>query len=241
MHNLPDVLILCGGAGLRLREVTGDGPKSMASVAGRPFLELLLEQLRRCGFRRVILAVGYQKEIIRSHFGDGASGLDLTYSEESAPLGTGGALRNAANLIESDVALVMNGDSYTDIELRCFLAAHFDAAADVSLALVPADGRNDCGNVRLDHENSVISFEEKRMSAADVYVNAGIYIIRTHLLRTLPEHVQMSLEREVFPAWLTEGKRFRGVIYPTLCVDIGTPERYRMAQVALAQFKASAV
>src|SRR6185312_11301036 len=115
MLNAPDVIILCGGAGTRLRSVT-EGPKAMASVAGRPFLELLLRQLRRWGFERVVLAVGYQHEAIRSHFGAKAVGLDLLYSSELIPLGTGGALRNAAELVASDPAIVLNGDSSTDAD-----------------------------------------------------------------------------------------------------------------------------
>ena len=122
MPSTPDAILLCGGAGLRLRSVIGDAPKGMASVAGRPFLELLLRQLRRHGFERAILAVGYRKDVIQSHFGERAFGLHLAYSVESSPLGTGGALRNAADLIESDSVLIMNGDSYTDADLSEFVA-----------------------------------------------------------------------------------------------------------------------
>src|SRR5271169_1384583 len=114
MPDSPDAILLCGGAGLRLRSVIGNSPKGMADVAGRPFLELLLRQLGRHGFERAILAVGYQKDVIHSHFGEQAFGLHLAYSIETCPLGTGGALRNAADMIESDNVLVMNGDSYTD-------------------------------------------------------------------------------------------------------------------------------
>src|SRR5262245_4985053 len=113
MPSTPDAILLCGGAGLRLRSVIGNAPKGMADVAGRPFLELLLRQLRRHGFERAILAVGYQKHVIHSHFGGRAFGLHLAYSAESHPLGTGGALRNAAQLVRSESALIMNGDSYT--------------------------------------------------------------------------------------------------------------------------------
>src|ERR1017187_4110469 len=120
MTSVPDAIVLCGGAGLRLRSVTGTAPKSMSSIDGRPFLELLLRQLRRYGFQRVILAVGYEREVIYSHFGETAFGLKLTYPAESSPLGTGGALRNALGAVESETALIMNGDSYTDVDLSRF-------------------------------------------------------------------------------------------------------------------------
>src|SRR5271157_925044 len=127
MLETADAILLCGGAGLRLRSVIGNAPKGMADVAGRPFLELLLRQLRRHGFERAILAVGYQKDMIYSHFGERAFGLYLAYSVESRPLGTGGALRNAADLIESENVLIMNGDSYTDADLRELAVDHHEA------------------------------------------------------------------------------------------------------------------
>src|SRR5437667_8523550 len=108
MPSAVDAIVLCGGAGLRLRSVTGDAPKSLASIGGRPFLDILLNQLRRHGFQHVILAVGYQRDLIRSHFDNRAHGMPLEYSIESTPLGTGGALRNAVDLIKSDSVLIMN-------------------------------------------------------------------------------------------------------------------------------------
>src|SRR5262252_1483251 len=102
MPSTPDAIVLCGGAGLRLRSIISNAPKGMADIAGRPFLELLLRQLHRHGSRRVILAVGYGKNAIRSYFGDQAFGLHLVYSEEPSPLGTGGALRKAVDLVNAD-------------------------------------------------------------------------------------------------------------------------------------------
>src|SRR5262245_37315350 len=130
MPNMPDAIVLCGGAGLRLRSVTAGAPKAMAGIAGRPFLELLLRQLRRQSFQRVILAVGHQQNMIRSYFGQRALGLELKYSAESSPLGTGGALRNAADLVQSDTLLVVNGDSYTDADLNGLVLQHDETRAD---------------------------------------------------------------------------------------------------------------
>src|SRR5580658_6893506 len=101
MTEIPDVVILSGGFGLRLRGTVGDVPKPMAPIAGRPFLELLLRQLKRHGFSRVILSVGYKQEVIRRHFGEKSFGLDLVYSVETTPLGTGGALREATDRIRT--------------------------------------------------------------------------------------------------------------------------------------------
>ena len=235
MPSLPDAVVLCGGAGTRLRSVTGEAPKSMASIAGRPFLELLLRQLGRHGFERAILAVGYQKDVIQSYFGEQAMGLTLAYSVENSPLGTGGALRNAAHLIHSGACLLLNGDSYTDADLSAFVAGHLEANADVSLVVVPADGRSDCGNVLVDPSGKVTGFAEKEpVPGSAFYVNAGIYLIARRLLEDIPAGVNVSLEREVFPRWLAAGKRIRALLHRGVCIDIGTPERYQAAQQILA-------
>jgi NDP-sugar pyrophosphorylase family protein len=234
MRSAPDAIVLCGGAGLRLRSVTGDAPKSLASIGGRPFLDILLSQLRRHGFQRVILAVGYQKDLIRSRFGGDAYGLAVRYAIESAPLGTGGALRNAADQIDSDVALIMNGDSYTDADLAAFAADYWDARADISVLVVPADGRVDCGLVSVDANRGVLGFREKQSALGTQYVNAGIYMATKRILCDVPPGVQVSLETDLFPRWLAEGKYLRAFNHSGECIDIGTPERYQRAQVILA-------
>jgi NDP-sugar pyrophosphorylase family protein len=238
MPNVAEAVILCGGAGLRLKSVTGNAPKSLATIGGRPFLDLLLSQLRRHEFRRVILAVGYQKELIREHFGNRAYGLSVGYSIESMPLGTGGALRNAIGLVETDTMLILNGDSYTDGNLPAFAEDYRDANADVSMLVVPADGRVDVGLVSLDAAGRVLGFKEKENSDGLPYVNAGIYVMAKTMLSDVPPGVQISLERDLFPRWLEDGKHVRAFRHPGVCVDIGTPERYRSAQELLANAEA---
>jgi NDP-sugar pyrophosphorylase family protein len=234
MRSLPEAIVLCGGAGVRLKDVAGNGPKSMARIAGRPFLELLLRQLRRNGFRRVILAVGYQQESIRSHFAEGVFGLQLAYSAESTPLGTGGALRNAADLVGSDSVLILNGDSYTDVDLNKFAVNHRESKADASMVVLPGDGRGDCGSVQVGPGGELVKFEEKQGACFTRYLNAGIYMMSRSILYDIPPGVQVSLERELFPRWLEEGKHIKAFIRSGKCVDIGTPERFRIAQDALA-------
>jgi NDP-sugar pyrophosphorylase family protein len=217
-----------------------DAPKSMASIAGRPFLELLLRQLRRHGFQRAILAVGYQNNVIQSYFGGRAFGLNLAYSVESSPLGTGGALRNAAPLIESDAALIMNGDSYTEVDLCEFVADYRESRADVSVVVAPSDGRADCGSVRVDGNGKLASFEEKQGPFYAPHLNAGIYMVSRHMLYEIPPGHEVSLERELLPRWLREGKVVKGFVCLGRCVDIGTPERYRNAQGILGNVEIEA-
>jgi len=234
MPDLPDAVILCGGAGTRLRSVTGDGPKSMATVAGRPFLELLLRQLCRYGFRRVILAVGYRQEVIREHFGNSALGLNVAYSSEASPLGTGGALRNAADLVRSETVLIMNGDSYIDANLAELVADHMKAQADLSLVVNPPDGRGDCGSVYVNPQGFVERFAEKQYSSRAPFVNAGIYMVARRLLLEVPAGVPISLEQDLFPRWLQEGRSLKASVAFCRCIDIGTPDRFQSAQDLLA-------
>jgi NDP-sugar pyrophosphorylase family protein len=238
MLSIPDVVILCGGAGLRLRSITGDVPKAMAAIGGRPFLELLLKQLRRNGLERAILAVGYQSQVIRSHFGEQTFGLSLAYAVEEVPLGTGGALRNAAALATSESVLVMNGDSYTDVDLCKLAEDHRQSEADLTVVVAVADGRVDCGTILVDRYGKLSVFKEKQGDLQAAYLNAGIYVVSRHLLCEIPFESKVSLERELIPAWLRQGKCIRAFISRNSCIDIGTPERYVTAQGALASAEA---
>lgn len=234
MPKMPDVIVLCGGAGTRLKSVTGDAPKSMAKIAGRPFLELLLRQLQRHSFQRVILAVGRQSDMIGLHFGRRAFGLDLVYSAETAPLGTGGALGHAEVLVQSDITLVTNGDSYTDVDLSKFVTEHRATGADLSLVVVARDGRRDCGAVSVQPGGRVEWFREKSPASETQYVSAGVYLIPKTLLSSIPTGVEISLEKGLLPHWLKQGMHLRAFVSAGKCVDIGTPDRYYRAQRALA-------
>jgi len=241
MPSAADTIVLCGGAGLRLRSVTGDAPKSLASIGGRPFLDILLSQLRRHGFQHVILAVGYQKELIRSHFDNRAHDMSLEYSIESTPLGTGGALRNAVDFVQSDSVLIMNGDSYTDADLSGFVDDYCEAKADLSVLVVPTDGRVDCGLVSVDPNGGVLGFKEKQSGTGKQYVNAGIYLAAKSILYGISSNVRVSLEEELFPRWLAEGKNIRAFHHSGTCIDIGTPERYLNAQETLANVETAGI
>jgi mannose-1-phosphate guanylyltransferase len=235
MPSAVDALVLCGGAGTRLRTITGEAPKSLATIGDRPFLEILLHQLRRHGFRDVILAVGYQRDLIRSYLGDGSHGQSLKYSVETQPLGTGGALRNALDLIQSESVLIVNGDSYTDADLTAFARDSQKAKADISVIVVPTDGRDDCGLVAVDASERVLGFKEKQTASGRHFVNAGIYMFSKRVLAEIDSGARVSLETELFPHWLAEGKHVRAFLHHGECVDIGTPERYERAQALLRQ------
>jgi NDP-sugar pyrophosphorylase family protein len=173
--------------------------------------------------------------MIRSHFGTHAFGLDLIYSAEFSPLGTGGALRNSADLVPTKTFLVMNGDSYTDVDLIALVRKHGEAKADVSVVVVPADERSDCGSVSLDVIGNLVQFAEKQGPGSAPYINAGIYVLSRPILERIPAGIQLSLETDLFPRWIQGGDRIKAfILHSGMCVDIGTPDRYRVAQQALA-------
>jgi len=182
--------------------------------------------------------VGYGKETIESHFGERKSGLSLVYSAESSPLGTGGALRSATDLVASDAVLVMNGDSYTDADLYRLTVQNSESKADVTVVVAVADGRGDCGSVVVDGNGRVTSFQEKQNASQAPYLNAGIYVVSRHLLSEIPPGKEISLEHELLPRWLRQGKCVGAFVCLNRCIDIGTPQRYFSAQSALLNIEA---
>ncbi len=240
MRSMPDAIVLCGGAGSRLKTITGNAPKVMAMVGGRPFLEILLRQLSRHGFGRVILAAAGHRQVIHEHFGVHAFGLHLAYSTESTALGTGGSVRKGLELVESDHALVMNGDSYTEVDLQRFVLDYRNSGADASIVVVPDDGRADCGSVVVDGDNKVARFEEKQNRFRPHHVNSGIYLVSRRIVFGVEAGLPLSLEADLLPRWLGEGRHIRAFLCSGSCTDIGTPERYRSAQRSLASVELEA-
>jgi D-glycero-alpha-D-manno-heptose 1-phosphate guanylyltransferase len=138
------------------------------------------------------------------------------------------------DLVESGSVLVLNGDSYTDIDLAALITAYHQSNADVSVVVVPPDGRGDCGSVKLAADGAVLSFREKPGPLDVVYINAGIYMMSRQLLQEIPAG-NSSLERELMPRWIEQSRRIQGFVHSGRCLDIGTPERYRAAQHLLAE------
>jgi NDP-sugar pyrophosphorylase family protein len=223
-----DALILAGGLGTRLRTVVSDRPKPLADVDGRPFLERLLGQLARYGYRRAILCVGYRGEQVREQLGDRHGTLALDYSFEQQPLGTGGALRNAAHMLQTPHVLALNGDSYCDMDLAAFAAAHLSYGGDATVAVLHRDDRSRAGAVDLDADGRVVTFASRPVTADPGLINAGLYMFRRVALDAIPQGGAVSLESEVLPD-LAARRALFGWRVESDFIDIGTPESYRGA------------
>jgi NDP-sugar pyrophosphorylase family protein len=220
--------ILAGGMGSRLRSVVPDRQKVIAHVGGKPFLSLLLDQARSAGILNVVLCTGYLGDQVRATLGDTYLDVQLSYSQETSPLGTGGALRHALPLIGSETVLVMNGDSYCDVDLVKFLSWHDEVRAEASMVLVEMVETGRYGRVEVGPGDRVLRFEEKSPSKRPGLINAGVYLFSRRLLSEIQEDAVFSLERDLFPAWLQRGVYgYRGGLR---FIDIGTPDSFRSAQ-----------
>jgi len=229
-----EAMILVGGKGTRLRSVVSDRPKPMADVAGRPFVGWLLSSLRSQGIRRIVLCTGYLGELIEEYLGDGrAWDMDLEYSRDPFPLGTGGAVRHALPRMRGRRFLVLNGDSYCRFDLSLLTSVHERRNARATLWLVKAPDCRRYGSVVLDADGKVQSFVEKASASAPGWVNAGVYLIDRDAIEPVANDCPFSLEADVFPALI--GKGLYAVAAAGSHLDIGTPESYAAAQEFLGQ------
>lgn len=228
MFDTVTAVILAGGLGTRLRSVVADRPKVLADVHGRPFILYLLDQLDSAGIQDVVVCTGYMGDQVRAACGDCYSGLYLRYSHEPEPLGTAGALRLALPLIRSDPMLVLNGDSFCQVDLHSFMTWHSEYKREASVLLIWNNHTNRYGQVDVAADDSICRFMEKPGTQQPGWINAGVYLLTRHLIQTIPSTRIVSLEREVFPAWVGHGLYgYRG---HGRLVDIGTPEGYSLAE-----------
>ena len=222
-HEPIDVAVLAGGLGTRLQGVLENEPKVLAPVAGRPFLEWLLAWLKREGVRRVVLCLGYRADAVLRYLGAHTfPGLDVVPVIEPQPLGTAGAVRFARQWLESDPAVILNGDTMLELNLSAFAAEHRRSGAVASMACVRVPDAGRYGLVEIDDGRRVLSFREKSSGDSPGWINGGAYMFGRVMFDNLAGMPGGSLERDVLArmpagsihAFLTEG----------VFLDIGTPQ-----------------
>ncbi len=223
-------LILAGGEGTRLRPLTLTIPKPVVPLVDRPFIVYMLEWLAGHGVDDVILCCGFMSDGVRAVLGDGSAlGIRLRYREEPHPLGTGGALKFAEDLLDERF-LMLNGDVLTDLDLTAQLAAHERSGARATLALIGVEDPSAYGLVGLSADGAVTEFIEKPGAGPleSNLVSAGAYILEHDVLDLMgPAGANISIEREVFPELIGTG--LFGYVASGYWLDIGTPERYLQA------------
>lgn len=225
-----DAVILAGGLGSRLKEVVSDLPKPLAPIHDKPFLDILLAQLDAFEMvSKVILAVGYRADQVVSYY---EKRPNITFSIESSPLGTGGALKKALDSVSSEDVLVCNGDSFLDYSLAEMWQHYRAADADITMACRKVEEASRYGQVDFDEERGrILGFQEKSSEKLEGWINGGVYLMKRDILRDFPSNHPFSLEQELFPKLLKK----RMFSYPVagLFIDIGTKESYFQAQEIL--------
>jgi D-sedoheptulose 7-phosphate isomerase len=208
----------------------GDRPKALAPILGRPFLEWFLLSLRSEGLEEVTLCTGHGHDEIARSIGDGrALGLTVRYSRETSPRGTAGAIRNALDGEVKDGTLVLNGDSYCRLDLTHLEQVHREASSCVTVLAVAAQDRARFGSLTVGGDGQVLSLAEKAETTGPGLVSAGVYLMSPEVVARIP--TEASLERDVLPSYV--GRGLFAVVGDGPFVDIGTPDSYRDAEVAL--------
>lgn len=216
-------IILAGGAGTRLQDIVKDIPKPMVQIAGKPFLEYLILQLAKNKLSDIILAVGYKKEVIKKYFDSGQKwNVNIAYCEEKEPLGTGGAIKKAATLFGDKDFLVMNGDSFLDIDFHCLVGFHKKQKATVTLGLASVEESGRYGKVEVNKENEIVKFTEKGSPGKGI-INGGVYVFSREAIQHIPQG-KSSLENDILSQLISRG--LYGMITEGFFVDIGLPRDY---------------
>ncbi|MGC8669387.1 MAG: sugar phosphate nucleotidyltransferase [Chthonomonadales bacterium] len=240
-------VIIAGGFGTRMRPLTHHRPKHLLPVANRPFLEYQVDLLRRHGITEIIFATNYMAEQIEAHFGDGSRfGVHLLYALENEPLGTAGAIRNAAAAAPPDTLIVFNGDILTDFDLGQILSFHYSRGATATIALRAVERPHPFGVVVTDAEGRVTAWrepseaEKKRIALSPGpktgecdYINAGIYVLEPDVVASIPSGRPVSIERETYPALIQEGAPVFAVAPEGFWLDMGRPDQYLAANGAV--------
>ncbi|ABZ83422.1 d,d-heptose 1,7-bisphosphate phosphatase subfamily, putative [Heliomicrobium modesticaldum Ice1] len=222
-------VILVGGLGARLGTLTKKMPKPMMDIGGKPFLELIINNLKRFGIKNILLLVGYRCHDIIDYFQDGSRwNVIIRYSIEREPAGTGGALLLASDKLE-DEFLLLNGDTFFDFNILDLLVRVPHGKWEFKVALTPSKSSERYGSIIINNENRVTSFVEKRTHLKSALINSGIYHVRKSILKYI-DSIPCSLENHVLPK-IVSNEQMYGYIYNGYFVDIGIPcdlERGRM-------------
>lgn len=232
--NMKEAVVLAGGLGTRLRHIVPDLPKSMAPVNGQPFISYVLAYLSRQGITKVIVAAGYKYEHILSGIGDRFMDMDVKYSIEDEPLGTGGAIVKALTDVDSEYCLVLNGDTLFTVDTDAFLEHFIQKKPVISLAVKPMENFDRYGNIILEGDR-IRSFSEKKFCREGL-INGGIYLVnREWMIMNSPGRV-FSFERDMLEKRAGD-ELITGYISDTYFIDIGIPEDYHRAERELKDIK----
>jgi len=230
-------ILLVGGFGTRLMPLTKNTPKPMLTVAGVPVTEHQLAMAKVAGITEIVLATSYLSEVFIPYFGDGSKwGMKIKYAVEKEPLGTGGAIRNAAKLLDThESVVILNGDVLSSHNLSEQIRQHELHDADVTLHLTQVDDARAFGCVPTDSNGRVTAFLEKMENPITNQINAGCYVFNPRVISTIPLDTVVSVEREIFPQLVAQGASVFGYVENAYWLDIGTPRALLKASIDIVQ------
>lgn len=218
-------ILLVGGFGTRLKPLTDESPKPMLPVAGLPVTEHQILAAKKAGIHTLVLATSYLAEVFTPYFGDGSKwGMKILYAVEKEPLGTGGAIRNAAELLGRDEPIVIfNGDVLSRHCIADQIKFHLHHNADVTLHLIDVEDARAFGCVPTDADGRVTAFLEKMENPVTNSINAGCYVFNPDVIEQIPLNTVVSVEREIFPSLVSSGRPVFGYKEQSYWLDVGTP------------------
>ena len=230
-------ILLVGGFGTRLMPLTKNTPKPMLTLAGVPVTEHQLAMAKAAGITEIVLATSYLSEVFIPYFGDGSKwGMKIKYAVEKEPLGTGGAIRNAAKLLDTNESVViLNGDVLSSHKLSEQIRQHEAHDADVTLHLTEVEDARAFGCVPTDSDGRVSAFLEKMENPITNQINAGCYVFNPRVISTIPLDTVVSVERETFPQLVAKSAKVFGYLENAYWLDIGTPRALLKASVDIVK------
>ena len=224
-----ECIILAGGLGTRLQSVVSDVPKCMAPVANKPFLSHIFDYLESHKFNHIILSLGYKSEIIIDWLKTQNRNFEVSYVIESKALGTGGAIRLAFSKVRSDKAIVLNGDTFFNIDNDSLFDFHLKQNAEITLALKPMTDFDRYGSVEIDNNNRILKFKEKQHLLKGL-INGGVYLINKNIFDYLELSEVFSFENEILEAKTSELEIY-GLPFENYFIDIGIPSDFKKANI----------
>lgn len=225
---IKEAIILAGGLGTRLRSVVSDLPKCMAPVAGRPFLDHVIEYLLKQRIDKIIFSVGYKSEMIIKHVNEKYPVLNAQFSIEEEPLGTGGAVRLACGLVKEKNVLILNGDTLFKVDIQQLLAFHVSKDAACTIALKPMQHFDRYGVVEMDEDNRISNFKEKQPYESGL-INGGVYAVDVERFLQVDLPQKCSFEKDYLEQFYSDRKMV-GLVQDVYFIDIGIPEDFERAQ-----------
>lgn len=228
---------MVGGKGTRLYPLTETVPKPALPVLDRPCLKYLIQSFSEAGIKEIFLACGYKSDILRREIGDGSDlGVDIVYSDEDTPLGTGGAMKQLEPVLDP-VFVAANGDTLVDIDVRSVIGTHIRNDAKITIALTRVDNPCEYGIARLEEDGRISEFKDKPRpeEVFSDWINAGVYVVDRSVLQYVPEHSFFDFSKDLVPlvtdlGWRVQGHLLSGGVW----MDVGHPSDMIRANLIMA-------